>query len=1023
MRRLLLVLAVVIVAIAGFVFFRNRGKSSASPPKPAAAQSAQWPEDIPSQQKLTIDIVRQGITPERAKLLFSMAVGPLPGVKVPVEARDPSDFDGTMAIGYLYHFWNTLTPEQRAAAADLIRPLERTRQRQSRKKRPFFELPRVLPAAFVFSANLPAYDYQSIADTANGMIAAALGVPTITYTITVDYDPPSGTEYAHTWSWFRSKENPDAPDEPYPTGCNITVWNDRFQTLDLLGAESVLTHEMFHCFQEGIEGSADARWSLHPWIVEGEATWVMCDLVPGANIPVLTTRWGMYTSAPGVVYSDRSYDAVGVYGHLSDMAGPEEVWPKLLPMIGVGLNGNDLAALGLLLQGNQADYYTTWGSSYFRVTNNIPWTIFGPGAPPNNSPAPQMISVDSQTMELLSPAAPYLGEQFQLQGNPDLLGVMLFTGYGRAHDANFGVDTPLVVSAPLILCLKQGGCRCPDGSPGASMVAKNATAPISIGINGGDTTAQVGVAGHSLDDFCKKPDPDQPPPPPPGGGGGSSGGGGGGGDNPDQPRQPPPPDGRSYGDVHMATFDGLGYDFQVVGEYTLARSTKDDFAVQVRQVPVLGIKIASVDQAVAARVGDHRVTFTMENADTVVRFDGKIVSGALPKLKGGSLTRASTAYGGAFQLTWADGTVLSVQQIGSTAMNVKVNPSASRRGTLAGLLGDFDGSEENDLIGKNGAKLGVNFTKDDINHSLADTWRVTQSTSLFDYAAGQSSASFNDPNFPAKDANAAGLANYATAEQTCRAHGITDQRLLDDCILDLAATGSFIFGSQYAHAQQVLAARAALAHPAAPPSLPTIWMTGEILDSQSEPEFHFDGKKGDVIWIHDPDCVDNSGQHPVFLRLFDPSGKSVEPFGMGCQFGRRELPATGKYTFKAVFKYRNENTKYKIPIRFTRPDRHQQISYGQMVSGNIETRAAHDVYTFQAQEGDLIVFSGQGCELGGLAVSVYDAQGHDFLAPSCRTGTVFRMPKTGTYSLVINSDQASEPGPYHFVFQGGKIAK
>ncbi len=119
------------------------------------------------------------------------------------------------------------------------------------------------------------------------------------------------------------------------------------------------------------------------------------------------------------------------------------------------------------------------------------------------------------------------------------------------------------------------------------------------------------------------------------------------------------------------------------------RSVKDDLLVQVRKVPVLGPKIASVNQAVATRIGGQRLTFTMENGSLVLCVDGKVVSGPRPKLKVGSLTGATTAYGGTYLLTWPEETILRVEQLASYAINVHVRPALSRRGTLDRPVGKF----------------------------------------------------------------------------------------------------------------------------------------------------------------------------------------------------------------------------------------------------------------------------------------------------------------------------------------------
>jgi hypothetical protein len=1027
MRNRLVVFGVLIVVTGSVVLAVRshlRSKTAAPPAIVATTRTGGSPEPpsrteaapVLTQQQLAAAIIEQGVTPERAKQLFSMVVGPLPGVDVPATGRDPTDFDGTLAIGYIYKVWDALTPEQREAAAKLVhRSGDVSRDRVSTAS--FF--PSLNPARFIKVAQKQAYDYQTLAQNAALTLEAFLAVPPMQFTVTVDFNPPIGTEYAHSWLWYKSPERPNAPDVAYLSGCEITIHDQKFQPLNDSDAEAVVTHEMFHCYQYREAESEVAYVSVPAWIAEGEPTWAMAAVVSAADAVIMGNKWSPYVNGPTTVYVNRWYDAIGVFGHLGDVAGDQAVWPKLLPILKIGIGGNSADAFNALVQGNQIQYFTSWGSSYFLTSGHTPWTMVGPGSPPTTGPTPTVVSLDSQTDELLT-AESDQSAVYQLSGSADIVMVTLMTGYGRLHDQNFGLDTALDASGPLALCLKDGGCKCPDGTAGASLFTQQATPPLSLGINGGDTRTQVGVVTNSLDHFCKqKQKPKTAQQPAPGGGGG-----GGGGDDNKQPKPPSPEGGTSWGDTHLVTLDGLAYNFQVVGEYTLVRSTKDDFLVQVRQVPVLGPKVASVNQAVATRIGGQRVTFTMLNGTAVMRVDGKVVSGELAQLKAGSLTGATTAYGGTRQLTWPDGTVMRVEQLGRYALNVTITPAASRRGSLEGLLGDFDGSPENDLIGKNNVKLGRSFTREDINGSLAEAWRVSPATSLFDYGPGQSTATFIDPTFPAKNLDVAGLANRETAEKTCREDGITDQRLLDDCILDLAATGEFIFGSRYAHAQQVLAARAALNAPAgAAPKLATLWVSGEILDSTSEPEFHFNANKGDVIWVYDPDCTDRAGEqfHPVFLWLFDPSGQRVG-VGPGCQFGRVELLATGSYTFKGVFKYRGEINRYRIPIRFVRPVRRQQVSYGQMVSGTIEQRAAWDIYTWTGKEGDIIAVEGEGCDLGSMLTSILDPEGHDLLGPMCRKGNYFKLPKDGTYQLVVNSWNAAQPGPYHFVFQGGKLA-
>src|SRR4029077_8042895 len=79
---------------------------------------------------------------------------------------------------------------------------------------------------------------------------------------------------------------------------------------------------------------------------------------------------------------------------------------------------------------------------------------------------------------------------------------------------------------------------------------------------------------------------------------------------------PPPPavpldKASGCGDVHMATFDGVTYDMQLVGEFIAAKSLvpNDSYEVQIRTKPYSpGASVSVIDQ-IAAQVGTDRVTF------------------------------------------------------------------------------------------------------------------------------------------------------------------------------------------------------------------------------------------------------------------------------------------------------------------------------------------------------------------------------------------------------------------------------
>jgi FtsP/CotA-like multicopper oxidase with cupredoxin domain len=91
-----------------------------------------------------------------------------------------------------------------------------------------------------------------------------------------------------------------------------------------------------------------------------------------------------------------------------------------------------------------------------------------------------------------------------------------------------------------------------------------------------------------------------------------------------------PDDGADNGDPHVHTVDGKRYDFQAVGEFTLLRD-RDGMEVQARHWPVQtatpitdsysGLtSCVSVNTAVAARVGSHRIAYQPGREGRLLQF-------------------------------------------------------------------------------------------------------------------------------------------------------------------------------------------------------------------------------------------------------------------------------------------------------------------------------------------------------------------------------------------------------------------
>jgi hypothetical protein len=167
--------------------------------------------------------------------------------------------------------------------------------------------------------------------------------------------------------------------------------------------------------------------------------------------------------------------------------------------------------------------------------------------------------------------------------------------------------------------------------------------------------------------------------------------------------------------------------------------------------------------------------------------------GALDLPEGGRIERSEKGY----EIYWSDGSSLSIG-VGSGHLNAYLRPALSRRGTLSGLFGNFNGSTLDDIdpmtvyLGQ-GSPSGLSPGLTELARTLLldeeHGWAVAQETSLFEYAPGQSTRTFRKP-MPKREASVAGLpATWRRqARATCEGAGVTDPDLLEACIVDVGYT-------------------------------------------------------------------------------------------------------------------------------------------------------------------------------------------------------------------------------------------
>lgn len=293
-----------------------------------------------------------------------------------------------------------------------------------------------------------------------------------------------------------------------------------------------------------------------------------------------------------------------------------------------------------------------------------------------------------------------------------------------------------------------------------------------------------------------------------------------------------PDDGSDNGDPHIHTVDGKRYDFQAVGEFILLRDREEGMEVQTRQTPVLtqnpitdpysGLTACvSVNTAVAARVGSHRIAYQPGEDGEGLQFylDGRPAQ--LPtegmNLDGHYVSVLDVNGTAGLRVDYAHHTVLTVSPHFWNSHNIwYMNVSVTHTQGDEGVMGPIPDSSwlpalpNGKTVGPMPQSLHERYVT--LYQTFANAWRVTADSSLFVYGPDESTATFTDRDWPAEERpcelkpgfelpGAPVLAGMpvAEAEQICQ--GVTIDGLFQDCVFDVATTGDETFAEGYLFAQ------------------------------------------------------------------------------------------------------------------------------------------------------------------------------------------------------------------------------
>jgi hypothetical protein len=537
--------------------------------------------------------------------------------------------------------------------------------------------------------------------------------------------------------------------------------------------ELALAHEVFHCFQFDL---APSTWKTIPdWIMEGMADWAALSVDP-VSYANTDGALGTYLTSTRKPLFSRDYDAVGFWGHVQDVTG--NLWSRVAQILNAGGNGASyVAAVGA------SNFLPSWGSSPFRtVPASTDWAMLSPISPPG----PGAIPLGQKTILFGDGdvyADPWSTSQFDVHAsvNRPILHFAI-DGSGRLSDGYNYTDLH-----DAWFCTRSGGCPCPPHT----ISTISATQPLEtvslLGLAAGGGETKGRIDSFSLHDVCR-------PIPIPGGGGTGSA--------------------SDLGDPHIEAFNHFRYDFQAAGEFTAVRSQDGSVDIQVRQQPQLGRRSSNISvlTGVALRDGGHRVGVYVPASDPgapparggrVVLIDGRQVNlGQTPVSlgPGASVVGTSSANGlGEVVVAWPNGTTATITSVFPTFMDLDVSLPSAEQGHVGGILGPFSARPNQVLRTRTGRPIDAhNFNA--LYGSFADSWRVTSSTSLFDYVRGKTTRSYQLLSFPRGAAKSVSLspAARANAARVCDRAGVIQAVLLSDCIFDVGVTGNPAFAAGYA---------------------------------------------------------------------------------------------------------------------------------------------------------------------------------------------------------------------------------
>lgn len=917
---------------------------------------------------------------------FAQVFGGLPGVDKPAGSPEPKGFgvSGSGPTRWVLNHWSELTPAQRQAVGKVLATDDAPRLRQDDKDRAAAELrPMIDSIVTDLGARLgrtmppPLLSLTDVERTFDN------GSPVFAWSVVLAKGESIDKDYD-----FEVRN--DAPADHCTLYLPPSLWHNAITD----SRKSTIAHEITHCYQGFGYPTLGAFRSAGRWIIEGGAEFGGIDYSgKAAGSP---NNWQLYLTTQAPLF-DRTYTAMGWWFHLQHVG--HDPW-KAFPTIWAGAQ-DDVTAY-VTAGGDRDDVYDTWAPSFLREPGyGDAWEVHGVDVSDEQPPRGEIPgrgstvapAFDARVVEV------HVGRQEA---------VLLVTANQpvRVHDQASFEDVHITEGD---YCLGDT-CVCPEDSERAGEEIQQVQAPVWLGIPGGETGTAVNTDVIPLDDYCRKNRPKTPKPPAPGKAPAGT-----------TPHAPPAnphsgaPRASSVGEPHLTSFDGHQFGFQAGGEFTLAESDKDSLEIQARQEPVhyadgkenLSV---SINTALAANVAGDRVSVTAAAGRPQLRVNGEVAEPRAPQRlpKGGAVNPE----GGGYAVRWPDGTTVWATPIGAKALNLVVRPASSRKDTLHGMLGPFEGVPDNPAMTDRSGRRYDTVTTDQLYKEIAESWRVGD-TSLFDYAPGQSTETFTRHDMP-------GPAPQPTDEQKAAASaacaGVPNQTLRENCEYDVAVTQDTEFASGYEALLALVDAGG-----------------GSVrLDKRLGPEEIKPGQKKtytvtggtDLYFGTDTDCA---AATTIFWRVTAPDGTETLLAGMCENIGRRHSAKPGTWRVEVtVDAGAGEGGKFAFHVREAGASRAFDVTLPATVDSNRPSGAgtltgpgAEDRFRFKGLSGDKVTIKSTtkctnddalywGLESpDGFVISLR--------ARACEDLGEQTLTADGTWTIVI-SNQTDDKKPHSYSF-------